>query len=255
MKASKYPILEYGPTIPAIIEPSQAVQDISAPEACVFCFFRDVIEDLNLEGRLKRIASYKWEDFVRPLYEMDVNGGRVSVFQPGVGAPLAAALMEEVIASGCRKIIACGGAGVLDSKIAVGSVLVPTAAMRDEGTSFHYLPPGREIEADGKVVSVIENVLRKKGIEYKKVKTWTTDGPYRETPAKIKLRKGEGCLTVEMESAAFMAVAQFREVLFGQLLYGGDDISGTGWDTRDWQNLREDRKRLFWLSVDVCVNL
>jgi len=72
------------------------------------------------------------------------------------------------------------------------------------------MPPGREIEADQEVVDVMENVLRKKGIEYRKVKTWTTDAPYQETPEKIKLRKAEGCLTVEMETAAFFVVALFR---------------------------------------------
>ena len=70
---------------------------------------------------------------------------RVALFHPGVGAPLAAGLLEEVIASGCKKFIACGGAGVLDREIAVGHLIVPTAAIRDEGTSYHYLPPGREV--------------------------------------------------------------------------------------------------------------
>lgn len=255
MKHCKYPLLEFDPTVPAIIEPSQVVQDIFAPEVCVFCFFGDVMEELRQDGRLKEIANHRWEDLDRPLYEMDVEGRRVGVFQPGVGAPLATALMEEVIVRGCRKIIACGAAGVLDRKIAVGTILVPTAAVRDEGTSFHYSPPGRVIEADQEVVNVIEHVLQKKGIEYTKVKTWTTDAPYRETPEKIKLRKAEGCLTVEMETAAFFAVAQFRGVPFGQILYGGDDVSGTSWDRRDWHNRGEDRKNLFWLAVDICMNL
>ena len=255
MKSCAYPLLEFDPTIPAIIEPSQVVQDVSAPEVCVFCFFGDVMEDLRHNGCLKKIANHRWEDLDRPLYEMDVEGVRVGVFQPGVGAPLAAVLMEEVIARGCRKIIACGGAGVLDRKITVGAILIPTTAVRDEGTSFHYLPPGREIEVNQEVLNVIENVLRKKGIEYTKVKTWTTDAPYRETPEKIKLRKAEGCLTVEMETAAFFAVAQFRGVPFGQILYGGDDVSGTSWDRRDWHNRLEVRKILFWLAVDFCLNI
>jgi hypothetical protein len=103
MKHSKYPLLEFDPIVPAIIEPSQVVQDISAPEVCVFCFFGDVMDDLQRGGRLKKIANHRWEDLDRPLYEMDVEGRRVGVFQPGVGAPLATALMEEVIARGCRK--------------------------------------------------------------------------------------------------------------------------------------------------------
>ncbi len=86
-------------------------------------------------------------------------------------------------------------------------------------------------------------------------KTWTTDGIYRETPAKIAQRKAEGCITVEMEAAAFFAVAQFRGVTFAQILYGGDDVSGDVWDNRDWLSRKSVRERLFWLAVEACLNL
>ena len=99
-----------------------------------FCFFGDVIEDLLQAGSLRKIDSQKWEDLERPLFDMDMRGKRIAIFQPGVGAPLAAGLMEEVIARGCHKIIACGGAGVLDREISVDNILVPTPAVRDEGT-------------------------------------------------------------------------------------------------------------------------
>ena len=88
-----------------------------------------------------------------------------------------------------------------------------------------------------------------------KVKTWTTDAPYRETPEKVKLRKAEGCLTVEMETAAFLSIAQFRDVRFGQLLYGGDDVSGSNWCARQWQRKKGVREKLFRLAVDICINL
>lgn len=255
MKAEGIPLAEYDPTVPAIIEPKHVIKNIDAPKQCVFCFFGEVIEDLKQKGALRIIAYEKWEDLNRPLYEMEVNGKRIGVFQPGVGAPLAAALMEEVIARGCRKFIACGGTGVLNKEIEVGKILVPTAAVRDEGTSFHYIPAGREIEADIRVVEKIESVLQVHGIEYLKVKTWTTDGPYRETPNKVKMRKAEGCLTVEMEAAALMSVAQFRGVQFGQLLYAGDVVNGSKWDERQWQSMKDVRERLFHLSVDICLKL
>ena len=160
MKSEDYPLLEYDPTIPAVIEPQQVVRNIGAPEYCIFCFFAEVIEDLKQKGDLRTIAHQKWEDLNRPLYEMDVGGKRIGVFQPGVGAPQAAGLMEEVIARGCRKFIACGGAGVLDRNIDVGKILIPTAAVRDEGISFHYLPPGREVQANEEVVAIMEAVLQ-----------------------------------------------------------------------------------------------
>jgi uridine phosphorylase len=221
----------------------------------VFCYFGDVIDELVDNGSLQKIANQKWEDLDRPLYDMAMGNRRIAVFQPGFGAPLAAALMEEVIARGCRKIIACGGCGVLAREIEVGSLLIPIAAVRDEGTSYHYLPPSREVQVNQDVLQVIESVLDSQRIEYQLVKTWTTDGPYRETPEKVKLRKGEGCLTVEMEAAALFAVANFRQVSFGQILYAGDDVIGLDYQHRQWQSRREIRKKLFNLAVDICLQL
>ena len=84
-------------------------------------------------------------------------------------------------------------------------------------------------------------------------KTWTTDAIFRETPAKVQLRRSEGCLTVEMEAAAFFAVAQFRGVIFAQMLYGGDDVSGAEWDARGWNKRISVRERLFWLAAEACL--
>jgi uridine phosphorylase len=86
-------------------------------------------------------------------------------------------------------------------------------------------------------------------------KTWTTDAIYRETPARIARRRAEGCITVEMEAAAFFAVAQFRGVTFGQILYGGDDVSGDLWDDRDWDRQTSTREKLFWLAAEACLRL
>lgn len=221
----------------------------------MFCFFREVIDKFAQEGQTKIIAHQQWEDIDRPLYEMEIEGERLAVIHPGVGAPLAAALLEEIIARGCHKIIACGGAGVLDRELAVGHLLIPTVAVRDEGTSFHYLPPGREVTAHPRAIEAIEMTLQRNEVSYLLTKTWTTDGPYRETPEKIKLRRAEGCLTVEMEAAAFFAVAQFRGIPFGQILYAGDDVSGSAWDQREWQSRLDVRERLFWLAAEACLRV
>jgi nucleoside phosphorylase len=98
-------------------------------------------------------------------------------------------------------------------------------------------------------------ILDDRDLPYRVGKTWTTDAPYRETAGKISRRKEEGCLVVEMESAALIAVAQFRNVIFGQALYGGDDLSGAEWDTRQWTSRRDIRKSLFWLCADACLTL
>ena len=250
-----YPILEYDPTREAFIEPSKVIRPRNAPAPCVISFFGEVVENVAAEHQARIIVENRWEDGPHPLYEIEYKGQRLAFFHPGIGAPLSAALLEEVIAFGCRKFIACGGAGVLEKGMAVGHLVVVSSAVRDEGTSYHYLPPSREVKANEVAVSALVKALDERGMPYVVGKTWTTDAPYRETARKIARRREEGCLTVEMEAAGMMAVAEFRGVTLGQVLYGGDDLSGEVWDSRRWQSRTEIRERLFWLCADVCLGL
>jgi uridine phosphorylase len=249
------PILEFDSASLAVIEPSLHIEPVDAPEHCVPCFFQDVITKLCEDGRLTEIACMGSEMGRHPLYEAEFNGRRLAIYQPGLTAPFAAAMLEEVIVCGCRKFIACGGAGTLDREITVGDIVVPTSAIRDEGTSYHYLPAAREVAASPEAVAAIERVLKAHGRDYQLAKTWTTDAIYRETIDKVQLRKAEGCLTVEMEAAAFFAVSQFRNVPFAQILYGGDDVSGPDWDRRAWQKRESVREDLLWLAAEACLLL
>lgn len=251
---AQYPILEFDPARAALLEPSILVKPAEIAEVCVLCFFQEVIARVCAGARVvKHLSSEMGRN---PVYEIAADGRRLAVLHPGVGAPLAAAFLEEVIALGCRKFVVCGGCGVLDGGLAVGAVIVPTSAVRDEGTSYHYLPPAREISADPAGLAAVEAALAAHEIPYTPGKTWTTDALYRETPAKIAQRKAEGCIVVEMEAAALFAVAQFRGVTLGQLLYGGDDVSGAVWDHRDWIHGRAStREKLFWLAAEAALRL
>lgn len=251
----EYPILEFDDAPEALLEPAKLIKRKDVPEYAVACFFADVLSSLAERGDAQIIAHLRSEIGRNPVYEIDVSGQRLAVFHPGVGAPLAAGFLEEMIALGSRKFMACGGAGVLASEIAVGHPIVVSAAVRDEGTSYHYLPPAREVAADSRGIDALETTLRAAGVEYLVGKTWTTDAIYRETPVKIARRRAEGCVCVEMESAAFFAVARFRGVHFGQLLYAGDDVGGEAWDSRHWDKHSSVRERLFWLSAEACLRL
>jgi uridine phosphorylase len=256
MRRHPHPILEHDPAPEAIIEPSRIyarVRPSDPPEHCVFCFFHDVIDDVRQSGA-RELHVAQSEMGPHPLYEIEFGGRRLMVAHPRIGAPMAAATLELCIALGARKFVACGGAGVLDGGIGVGHIVVPNSAIRDEGTSYHYLPPGREVAPAPRAVRAIERTLRRNGLEYRVGKTWTTDGLYRETREKMLARRAEGALTVEMEAAAFFAVAKFRRVPFGQILYGGDDLSGIDWDHRNW-NRHQVRARLFALAAEACLLL
>jgi uridine phosphorylase len=250
-----YPILEFDSAPEALLEPSRLIRPIDIPEHAVACFFQEVLTSVVEHSGARVIRQLRSEIGTNPVYELDLNGRRVAAFHPGVGAPLAAAFLEEMIALGSRKFMACGGAGVLESAIALGHPIVVSAAVRDEGTSYHYLPPGREVEADPAGVAALEATLRAAHVEYLVGKTWTTDAIYRETPEKIRRRRAEGCLSVEMEAAAFFAVARFRGVRFGQLLYAGDDVGGEAWDSRHWDRHTSAREKLFWLAAEACLRL
>ena len=103
--------------------------------------------------------------------------------------------------------------------VALGHVIVPTSAVRDEGTSYHYLAPSRSASPTPQAVDAIVKTLEAHHVPFVTGATWTTDALYPETRGKVERRVAEGCLTVEMEAAAFFAVAAFRGVTFGQLLY------------------------------------
>ncbi len=250
-----YPILEFDPTCEAVLEPSRLIEPKDVPKHAVICFFAEVIAEIIEKHNARIIHTSASEIGKHPLYEIAYQGQRLAFFHPGIGAPLAVGLMEEIIALGVENFVACGGCGVLDEEIAVGHLLLPIAAIRDEGTSYHYALPSREIEVDPAVVEIIEAVLSTHGLQYIKTKTWTTDAIYRETPAKIRRYREEGCLSVEMETAAFIALAQFRNVRFGQLLYGGDAVLADAWDGRSWNSRHDIRQQLFWLAAEACLKL
>lgn len=249
------PLLEYDASRLAIIEPSRVIDSIDIAEHCVLCFFQEVIAELVREGaRARHLHTGQSEVGDYPVYELDYGGRRLAVMHPGVGAPAAVARFERAIALGCRKFIVCGGAGVLDGSIRVGDIVVPSSAIRDEGASYHYLRPAREVAPTSRALSAIEAVLSENHHEYVRGKTWTTDAVYRETRRRVNRRKREGCVVVDMEAAAFFAVARFRHVECAQILYGGDSLAGRRWDPRGW-NRHAMRERLFHLAAQACLRL
>ncbi|GAB4511905.1 MAG: nucleoside phosphorylase [Anaerolineae bacterium] len=250
-----YPILEFDATPEAMIEPSRILQPLThMPEHGVLCFFREVLDTVCKEAEV--ISQLSSEIGKNLIYVLEMpEGKRLAVVHPGVGAPLSAAFLDEMIALGCKKFVAVGGAGVLDANLALGHAVIPTSAVRDEGTSYHYLPPSREVSASESGIAALVETLQSHQIPYVTGKTWTTDAIYRETPAKIARRRDEGCITVEMEASAFFAVAQFRGVELAQLLYAGDDVSGDIWNTRDWHKQASLREKLFWLAAEAALKM
>ena len=99
------------------------------------------------------------------------------------------------------------------------------------------MPPSREIELDNKPIEALCKTLDDAGLHYKKCRTWTTDGFYRETKGVVQYRKSEGYSVVEMECASMAVCAKLRGVLFGQLIFTADSLANVeAHDIRNWGN-------------------
>jgi uridine phosphorylase len=262
LNPSEAPILEFDPTREAMVEAVQVPyikkgtgRQREMPERVVLCFFQEVIAKVVAEYGAPRLTTLRSEIGPNDVYMLEHDGVPVALAHPGVGAPLAAAFLEELIGLGGRVFIAAGGAGTLVPDLTLGHVIVPTAAVRDEGTSYHYMPASREVTPTPSVLDAILATLTEREVPFVTGKTWTTDAIFRETRGKADRRVAEGCICVEMEASACFAVAQFRDVAFGQLLYAGDDLSGEVWDDRGWVGHATGREAIFRLAVDAITRL
>ncbi len=249
-----HPVCEYDTDRQALIRPADFLRKC-LPEKCVITFFRKELEQLVRERGLPVIAHLHAEVLDIPIYEYQSDGERLCITMPFSTAPGAAATVEELHAMGCGKFAVCGGAGALVRGSRVGEILLPTSAVRDEGTSYHYVAPSREIACHPAALARAVAFLTETGVPFTAGKTWTTDAMYRETPAMIEKRRGEGCLTVEMEAAAFFAVSQYYDIPLVQLLYAGDDVSGSVWDGRSWNSQKSVRANLIQCALELVRRL
>ena len=245
------PILEHDPARAVILNPTGGKVE---PEGCtraVACFFGDVLEKLSAAGKLQPAGSLGSEMGRIPVYRTSGEEPSVLAYLAGQGAPFAVQIFEKMIAAGVKKFIAVSGCGALTEDIQPGEILVLESAVRDEGTSYHYLPPAREVKASPAAVQAVCKTLQARSIPYRLAKTWSTDAIFRETPSRRATRLAEGCHVVEMEAAALYAVAQFRGVDIVQVAYAGDLVIPGRWDKRGWDERFEDRLQLFELALNL----
>ena len=249
-----YPIMEHDGSSESIIKADRHGKD-RFPGLCLMTYFGEVLTSFTEQNRCRVIHAYHSEMRDFPVYELRYRGVDLCLVQGLVGSPAAAMIAEFLFAYGVTNLLTCGGCGVLQD-IPPGEVIVPVAALRDEGTSYHYLPPEREISITRSMVAAIMETLRRRNVPYMECKTWTTDGFYRETPAMVEYRRQEGCQVVDMECAALAAVAQFRGKAFGQVLYSGDILTDVhNYDERGWQENVTAREKLFALSLEILHHI
>ena len=228
------PILEYDTDPSSVIMPGHEEMDLLLPRKAVFAFLGAEVDRYAREHGAVIAEYFISETKQFPVYILDHEGQKICLMQAPVGAPAAAQILDWMIAYGVREIISGGACGVL-CDIAEDTFLVPSRALRDEGTSYHYLPPSRFVDISEKARKAIEKTLLAHGLPYMEVTTWTTDGFFRETRDKTAYRRSEGCQVVEMECSALAACARLRGAVWGELLYTADTLADAeNYDERNW---------------------
>jgi uridine phosphorylase len=247
------PLEEFDPSPHAVINPSIHPPRLGFPTRAVTCWFGDVVRART--AGLDPVHQVPFEHGDHPICVIEHRGVEVALVSPGVGAPAAVTSLEVLISLGATNVIGCGGAGIVRPGFDVGHVIVPTGAVRDEGTSYHYAPAEADVTPHPRALAAIDGVLSEAGVPHDRGLTWTTDAFFRETPAKVARRREQGCITVEMEAASMFAAAAFRGAVYGQLLYAGDDVSAAEWDHRHWEKQGSARDRLLDLALDAVLRL
>lgn len=190
------------------------------------------------------------------VYTFEVNGKKLLFYLSPIGAAAAGAVMHEVNhVAGASKFIVYGSCGVLDSEKCSAKLIVPTAAYRDEGLSYHYMKPSDYV--DVKNADTVSRIFEKLNYPYVKGKTWTTDAIYMETVNKAAARKAEGCITVEMESSGLQALCNYYGYELYVFFFGADLLNGENWSRGNLGNKKEYdiQKRTFDVAINSALNL
>lgn len=219
---------------PAMLSPERMVafrrehgglRGVAPPDAVVVCLYTGVMRRLRWRHPFARIRG-----FLGDLYVVRDSPRRVAVIgNVGIGAPAIANLGEELIAWGAKDLVILSLAGGLATDLRPGDVVVCERALRDEGTSYHYLAPSRDVRAPDALAGALSRGLAARGVATARGTTWSTDAPYRETQREAAAFRAEGATAVDMESAGLFAVAQVRGARAASVLVIGDILGAREW--------------------------
>lgn len=185
----------------------KGLRDGMVPDVCVLDPDGDIVRQTR-DGRATRDPD--WACYHTELYRLALDELEIGIVPCAVGASFAVLIAEQLFASGCRLLISVTSSGQLVELRPPPYFILIDKALRDEGTSYHYLPPSEFSAADSRLVEAMQGALAGLRVPVERGATWTTDAPYRETPTAIATKTAEGLLAVEMEAAALYAFAAAR---------------------------------------------
>ena len=186
----------------------KGLADQPVPDVCVLDPDGDIVRQAKAAGHATRDPD--WACYHTELYRLSHGGVELGVVPCAVGASFAVLIAEQLFASGCRLLVSMTSSGQLVELQPPPYFVLIEKALRDEGTSYHYRPPSEFSEAGPNIIAAMDGAFNGLRVPVERGATWTTDAPFRETPAAIAAMKAKGLLAVEMEAAALYAFAEAR---------------------------------------------
>jgi len=165
------------------------------------------------------------------VFRLKRRSREIDLVGPGMGAPVAAMIVEQLIAGGARKIIALGFAGAIAPELHIGDLLLVSEAISDEGTSKDYFPEKNPPLASAPLLASLQAELIKAGEKFTTGKVFSTDAFFRETMSKVERFREKSALAVEMEMSALYSLARFRKVELAAIVVVSDE-----WADREWKS-------------------
>jgi uridine phosphorylase len=204
-----------------------SIDDLKVPQRLIITYQRSAYECAKnlINGKRVEWLYGKVQPFCVGLFK----GMQIAVGRFWIGAPTAAFTFEEAIVCGAKKAFEIGLSGGLQTFLQPGDIVVVTEAIRDEGTSYHYLPPKVKVKASAQLRNALVKHLKKGKTGHSVGSVWSTDGVYRETRDKFRRFRDSGVLAVDMETSAIFAVAKYRNVQVASAQVISDVLSENGW--------------------------
>jgi uridine phosphorylase len=184
------------------------IPDAAVPEVCILDPDGDIVRHLRAAGRARRAEG--WACYHSEMDRFEQSGREYGIVGCAVGASYAVLVAEQMFASGCRLLVSITSSGQITALHPPPYFILIERALRDEGTSYHYLPASTYADADPTLIATVAQALSGVGEPVERGVSWTTDAPYRETEAAIAAARAQGILAVEMEAAALYAFARAR---------------------------------------------
>ncbi len=179
---------------------------ITVPAGCLLDFDGELVRHLAGTGRAFEDSA--WPCFHTRLFRWRNGGVEYGAVGGTVGAPFAVLVAEELFTLGCRALVSISSAGLVAERFKPPFFLLIDRALRDEGTSCHYLPPGHYSDADPALVAAARDRMAGLSVPVHTGPSWTTDAPFRETEGLIASRRREGIVSVEMEASALLTLGK-----------------------------------------------